>query len=338
MGPQETGMRKIVVIGVVTILLGLALSCNNNPKPKNGILIVNLYSQTIQDFASSSGLSFESWIEENGVELASLIRVHGLDSEYYISDKYGRITISNVPPGSYTIHPLFMSTDHDLEVQVVSGGTTTRTIIMPDIVIQGYLVNACFQNADFRRALSVGLDRQAILTVLGWEYQPVYTALPTMFNHDGLTLVTQIEEDVEAAVELFGAATNQEFSLKYNVNDSGTNASLASQIKATWVTYATVGNVALDEADDWASFVHDVYDNHNYQIARFGWSFDTNNPVAFLLRILGDSTHASATYSVLVTGLEAAQANLDIDTLLSLIDEANTLILEEGLFIPVYER
>jgi ABC-type transport system substrate-binding protein len=331
-------MRKIAVIGIITVLFGLALSCNNNPKPKNGTLIVNLYCQKIQNDAGSSGLAFESWIDANGVELASLIRVHGLDPEYYISDKYGRITIANVPPGSYTIHPLFMSTDHDLEVQVVSGGTTTRTIIMPDVVIQGYLVNAGFQNAGFRRALSVGIDRESILTTLVWGHQPVYAALPAMFYLDGFSPIASIVEDPDSAVSLFSDANELDFSLKYNQNEAGTNEPLAVQMKAQWETYDAVGTVTLDKAADWTSFVTDVYDNHLYEVARFGWGFDTNNPVPFLRRIIDGSTHTSETYAAMVAGFEAAQANLDMEAFLSLIDEANTLILEEGLFIPVYEQ
>ncbi len=317
------------------MLTGSMISCDFFSKPQNGNLVITLYCQSIQDSLTERTISLEQWVIDNQVELASLIYIEGLGPEYYIGDENGRIIISDVPPGTYTVHPVFMSTEHDITVQVVDEKTTARTIIIPDILIQGYLVHTGFMDANFRKALSVGIKREDILTTLEWDYQPVYTALPTMFYQDGMYTNTGVVENAEAATTLFGATTAQNFTLKHNTSEA--HASLASQIISQWGDYDAVGTITTS-VTDWEIFTNEVYELHDYEVARFGWVFDSNNPLVFLRQIFDRTEYTSDAYSALVAEVEEIQSDMDAEAFLSYIDEFHTMILDEGLFIPIYEN
>lgn len=71
----------------------------------------------------------------------SIIQIKGLTPGYYMKNDKGTITLHGIPDGTYTVHPLFVRTDYDIDVIVTADQTTTETFVIPDMALEFYMVN-----------------------------------------------------------------------------------------------------------------------------------------------------------------------------------------------------
>lgn len=322
-------MKKAAFILILPFLFLLS-ACED--EVKTGTVKIHLYSENLKNHLDDGTYpDFDTMVETLDIELYSLVQIKGLTPEYYMGDKYGRITISNVPEGTYTVHPLFMNAANDIQVTVSELGPAQETILMPKNGTYGILVHSNFKTKEIRRALSIGISRADLLG--DRAEPPAYRILPAVFYTDGLFTSAAISESVSEATTLLGGSS---FDFTYIYNTSTNHQAVADYLKAKWESYANIGTVTLQELD-WDTIQTTAYIDKNYEVVRFGWYSDSNNPYAFLEAIIDRTAYSSAELDQMTTELESALTAGDSEAFLDYLDRFHTLILDEGLFIPVYE-
>ncbi len=79
-------------------------------------------------------------------------------------------------------------------------------------------------------------------------------------------------------------------------------------------------------------------------MARMGFSLDLNIPIVFLKYLCESTGYTSTEYKTLIEALETTQENaldglsyISLDDFIGYVDDLHSLILQEGLVIPLYE-
>jgi hypothetical protein len=299
----------------------------------SGTLKIIVYGQNVQN-SIDGGQTLEQVVDGMGTPLESLVRIIGLTPEYYMADQYGRITINNVPTGTYTIHPVFMNSSFDRTVTVPKAVTVSETIVLPTIQVETRLLSASWQTADIRKGLAAALLRADLLAVANPEpiKQACYKALPSDFSGDGLTL-TALTENGSLANSLLPQSPIS-FTMKYNTNVYHT--AVGNALKTRWETFDGIQTIMLEE-HDWTTYLDTILNIGNFDVARFGWGFSSNNPLVYFDRIMVYSGYSSTQSAALYFQLATAKAAGDVGAIMSLISQFHNLIMDEGLVIPLWE-
>jgi hypothetical protein len=304
-------------------------------RPTTGRLEIIVYSQFVADkLADDPTATVQSVVDQNNLNQYSLVRIAGLGTEYHIGDRYGIISLSDVPLGTYTVHPLFMASSLDQSVTVTAGTKKTMTIVLPRVICHGYLVQSSFEDSAVRQAIAAGLERSEILTAANLEDATVLmTVLPTAFRADGRY---SPDELIEGAIpDTIAGDTPLTFSLSYD--DNAYHPAVAATIKAQLEAYHAVGEVELNPLT-WVALTALYSAGSNYDLARIGWSFTSNNPVPFLQRIFTATGYAGADYTMLSQQIDTALAAGDATGYLELVELLHTLLVDKGLFIPLFQQ
>jgi basic membrane protein A len=301
----------------------------------SGILELSVYGQQAQNIMDTEGKTLEVIVDNWGTPLESLIRIVGLTPEYYMADRYGRLTIHDIAPGTYTIHPVFMNSNLDRSVTIPKVGTVSETIILPLMQVETRVVHATLHTVDIRRGLAAAIKRQELLSVAIPEpqKQACFAALPSSFSGDGL-LLTALEEDADKAATLLPTQNPISFTLRYNTNASHTE--VGNALKTQWESFAGIDLVTLADYE-WQQYLDTILYTGNFEIARFGWGFSSNNPLEYFERIMNFCGYSSAPGDYLISQLEAAKSAGDVAAIIDLVSEFHELVLDEGLVIPLWE-
>lgn len=130
--------------------------------------------------------------------------------------------------------------------------------------------------------------------------------------------------------------------LTLTYNTSVKRQTQAEVIEAQWEAYNEVGEVTL-ESLEWSVF-EEARQTQNFYVIRFGWSLDANNPISFLKVIFDSTGYTSTEYENIVAALEQAQEDalagtdyLSLDEFLDYADRLHSIIINQGLAIPLYE-
>lgn len=195
------------------------------------------------------------------------------------------------------------------------------------------------RNNKVRRALSLSIDRKSIVdSTMKGLYDASDSFVPS--NLPGYSSTTELGYDIQKAKRLLKEAGYPngeglpEFTLLYNSDKN--HKLIAENIANMWKSNLGV-KVSLDNTE-WKTYLERV-DNGNYDIARAGWIGDYNDPMTFLnMWVTGngnnDTGWSNEKYDSLI---EEAKQTADPDKRLSTLQEAESLLMEKGPVIPIYD-
>ncbi|MGG7058604.1 peptide ABC transporter substrate-binding protein [Clostridium nigeriense] len=206
-------------------------------------------------------------------------------------------------------------------------------------------VKEVLSNAKVRRALSIAIDRKAIVeNVTKAEQVPAYSFVPQgIKNEDGEDFADREYYDanqanIEEAKQLLAEAgyPNGEGipTLEFMFNTEGDHKLIAQAIQQDW---AKIGvNVELTN-QEWKVFLNTRQEG-GYEIARHGWSGDYVDPMTFLdLWVTGggnnDAGYSNSEYDALV---KAAKVEADLDKRWEMMKQAEDILMEDMPIIPLY--
>ena len=205
------------------------------------------------------------------------------------------------------------------------------------------LSEAPFDNAAVRQALSMAVDREALVRVTGRGEQPAYGLVPDGVNsyeparHPWSALSR--EERLAKAQALYAQAGYSadeplEVTLLYDAADIHETIALA--VSEMWRTNLGI-EVRLDKRE-WKYFLATRANRADWQVMRFSWVGDFDHPAAFadLFRSTSPQNlpgYASERYDEL---LGEAEATVDPDAQMRLYAEAEAVFLADAPIAPLY--
>lgn len=204
-------------------------------------------------------------------------------------------------------------------------------------------------NRHFRRALSMAIDRQAIVenvlqggqTVAGFFTYPGLNAAPQVADYPGDFLSFDAEAavaEMDVALADMGVASVADLGqLTFNYNDTSSNAAIAQAVQQMWSD--TFGlQITLQAQDNTTYF--DSLSNDAPPIYRAGWCQDYSDANNFMYDVFfseasqNDTGFANADFDALVV---QARLEGDLQARRDLYAQAERILVEEETAIaPVY--
>ena len=223
-------------------------------------------------------------------------------------------------------------------------------MIFPQLGTYYYSFNttvAPLDNVDVRRALTLAIDRKAIVeTVTKGGQMPASTMIPgaildaegNVFNemtgNYGIDATANVEE-AQALLAKAGFANGEgfpDFELLYNTSEG--HQKIAEAIQEMWKTNLNIDITLTNQ--EWAVF-QDTRTQGNFQIAREGWIGDYTDPLTFLdmFRTGGTMNHTqwgSDKYDQLLDDSMMAEGQGRYEMLF----EADKVLMDAAVVMPVY--
>ena len=205
------------------------------------------------------------------------------------------------------------------------------------------LSEAPFDNRALRQALSMAIDREVLVSVLGRGEQPAYGLIP-----DGLADYTPAraawrslpaDERLERARELYAAAGySDELPLRVTLlhDAADIHETIALAVSEMWRKHLGV-DVRLDKRE-WKYFLSTRENRDEWQVMRFAWTGDFDHPATFadIFRSVSPQNlpgYASVRYDRL---LAEAEATVDVAAQMRLYAAAEAVLLEDSPIAPLY--
>lgn len=262
----------------------------------------------------------------------------------FVGDDEGYLRLSDVPAGSYTVHPLFAAESYDVTVQVQEGETTDEVVLTPDIGLYYFVFNTQsasvpeFGNAAVRKGFSVGTERQDLLTAISGDQTEAYTLLPPAFLNDGLSDsdLTSVSEDREKANDYLDTGDTGvfDFEFLYNTVDDDTHKKIAEKWKQQMESLTNVGEVTpVEEALDTYLSLREQFD---FQAARAGWLMDANNLSNYLKTLAEHSNYTNRGFTDLVTAADSALSNGSVDKYVTQVVAMHNHLIDNGVVLPIH--
>jgi len=205
------------------------------------------------------------------------------------------------------------------------------------------LSEAPFDNAPLRKALSMAIDREALVRVTGRGEQPAYGLVPDGVNgyeparFTWMTLPHQ--ERLAKARKLYeqagySAESPLQVTLLYDAGDFHETIALA--VSAMWRENLGA-EVKLDKRE-WQYFLATRENRDDWQVMRFAWSGDYDHPGTFtdILRSKNPQNlpgYSNAIYDQLLVEGEAA---VSAEEQMRLYAAAEAAMLEDDPIVPLY--
>jgi ABC-type oligopeptide transport system substrate-binding subunit len=205
------------------------------------------------------------------------------------------------------------------------------------------LSEAPFDDVLLRQALSMAIDREALVRVTGRGERPAYGLIPDGVNnyesarHGWMSLAR--EERLERARELYAragysAAEPLKVTLLYDAGDFHETIALA--VSEMWRSNLGV-DVRLDKRE-WKYLLSTRKNRDEWQVMRFAWTADFDHPASFadILRSTSPQNlpgYASERYDRL---LAEAETTVDPDAQMRLYAAAEAAMLEDAPIAPLY--
>jgi len=201
------------------------------------------------------------------------------------------------------------------------------------------------RNANIRKALQIGVDRQRVVDAVGPFHTPAYGFVPKGIRgaageyraeHPDEALIV---EDVAKAKELLRIGLEQEGLTELTVSLTHNNGEghriVAETVAAMWERNLGINVVVAEE--EWGVFLSNRV-SLKYEIARAGWAADYDDPMTFLEMYAtgngyNDAGWSDDTYDAL---LEEAYAEDDPKARTALMSRAEKLLLDEAVVAPLY--
>ncbi len=196
-----------------------------------------------------------------------------------------------------------------------------------------------FDNVKVRKALTMAIDRQTIVTAITRTGQvPAFSLVPP--GLEGYQIARCVEEDLEQAKQLLAEAGYPDgkgfpkFSILYNSHESaqGHCRGHSKSLEARFLGM----NVGLQN-QEWGVYLDKVR-KLDYDAARASWIGDYPAPNTFLDMFLAENENnqtgwKNEKYDQL---FEQANAEADLNKRMALLHEAEQLLMDELPIFPIY--
>lgn len=213
----------------------------------------------------------------------------------------------------------------------------------PQLGVYYYRVNVSkgdspLAKAQVRRALAMAIDRESLVnnTMSG-----LFKAAPAFVPDSmaGYKSTAKVSYDVAGAKALLTEAGYPDgkgleaLELLYNTDQN--HKLVAESVQQMWKKNLGVDVKLVNK--EWKTYLQDI-DTLSYQVARAGWIGDYNDPMTFLDMWVADNGNndtgwANAEYDKLIA---SARSEADMAKRQALLQQAETLLLEQGPVIPIY--
>ncbi|MCQ2529643.1 MAG: peptide ABC transporter substrate-binding protein [Lachnospiraceae bacterium] len=203
---------------------------------------------------------------------------------------------------------------------------------------------APFDNAKFRKALSLAIDREYVAnTLMQGTYLPAYNFMGPGWVIDGVEFYEKpyISDDYEANLEEAkklmeeagypgGAGLPQ---ITYSTNDAGYHKVVAEYLQQAW---AELGVDLKVDVVEWGSFTP-MRRNGDYEISRNGWVGDYDDPSNMLDLLYStngnnDGKFNNAAYD---EQMNISRSTVDPEVRRPALHAAEDILMEEAACIPV---
>jgi ABC-type oligopeptide transport system substrate-binding subunit len=259
----------------------------------------------------------------------------------FLTGHNGTLSISEVPPGAYTIAPIHCPISYLKSVTVKAGRTAKATVTSPAWTVYLYWINCGVPNpplstSTVRRALGVSIDRSVILTNLGWTTStPAINFIPESVGtwSSGAAAIGYSASDAET---LLGAGPT------FNLAVTMTNITNATDYFAAVKPYleaptriVTVSSSTVATFDELTLALASA----NYQLLRMGWVFDSNNLLPFYRHWFQTGNvlqFSSTTVDALLSAAQTALENGESTTYQDAVVDINAELVNEMPAIPLY--
>ena len=199
-----------------------------------------------------------------------------------------------------------------------------------------------FTNANIRKAFTLAINRQSIVTNVTQGGQPPATGLipPTMwkdprpyFQDNDLAEAKRL---LTLGLKELGITAEELPTITLSYNTLSSHHKIAQAIQEQW--HQALGIRVKLENKEWKVFLDELR-HHKFQIARMGGLANINDPITFLdfYRYLSSSNnHSQWTNPKFSELLEQADQTADADKRMVLLKEAEKVLMNDMPIAPIY--
>jgi oligopeptide transport system substrate-binding protein len=224
---------------------------------------------------------------------------------------------------------------------------STELVLTPFLATAYYGLNLAegptAHNRQLRQALNMAIDRRRLVDTLGFGQLPAYGFLPTgIWNYSPQSFPWKDLPDdarIAEARRLFKAAgfgPDHPLALRVLYNSNPTIKQTAVLIAAMWKEVLGIDSVLNDE--EFRVFLQSRRDRSRWDVVRLNWNADFNDASNFLEIFRQSSTNNDEAYANpgVNSLLEEAEKNADAGSRRTLLQNAETAVLDDYPIIPLY--
>jgi len=197
------------------------------------------------------------------------------------------------------------------------------------------LEDETMQNKALRQAISLAIDRQAIVDQLYEGGREVATSIfPALIDDDASDAWEYAKYDVEAAKKLIEDNNLAGTSITLSYNSGGGHEDLMSMVQSN---LEAIGLTCTQNSQEWAAYLSSLGDG-SFQIGRLGWVADYPTMDNFLypnFYSTADNNYSKYNNSEVDSQLEAARQIVDEDERKAACRAVNQLVAEDMPVIPI---
>lgn len=199
-----------------------------------------------------------------------------------------------------------------------------------------------FNNTHIRKALSLAINRQAIVDNITQSGQlPAMSLIPPIMWDQSTPYfkdsdIAEARRQLKLGLEELGIPHNQLPKLILSYNTLSSHHKIAQAIQQQWENALNV-KVSL-ENKEWKVFLNEVR-NNQFAVARMGGVASIHDPITFLDLYRYESrngNHSKWTNPTYTALLEKAEREKNPETRLQFLKEAESLLIEEMPIAPIY--
>ena len=238
---------------------------------------------------------------------------------------------------------------HNIPDQVVQSELATNPAevrIAPSLAFYYYafdITNPPFDNASLRQALSMAVDRDAIVDMLGRGDTPAYSVVPpgvagysgTSYDWSSLSAVERLEMAQRLFADAGYSSSNPlEITLLYDAG--GIHEKVAIAVSSMWKQHLGIETVL--EKREWQYFLDSRDQRSDWDVMRFAWFGDYNAASTFLEIFESDSPQNLAGYSSQSydSELRAAKSSRNPKAANEHMRLAEERLIDDFPIIPIY--
>jgi len=231
-------------------------------------------------------------------------------------------------------------------IQIAKSSFASEVRIAPSLALYYLafdLTEPPLDNPLLRKALSMAIDREKLVDILGRGEQPAYAVVPNgVANYEGIEYSWQNsgkEERLAQAREHYlqaGFSLENPLALKFVYDVGGIHEKVAIAVSSMWQD--ALGVVVELDKREWKFFLDTRDDRDEWQVMRFSWFGDYNDASTFL-DIFGSHSaqnlprYESADYDQLIQSASLA-TNQESRTIL--LAKAEDLLINDYPIAPLY--
>ncbi|MCG1010359.1 peptide ABC transporter substrate-binding protein [Salinicoccus sp. ID82-1] len=199
------------------------------------------------------------------------------------------------------------------------------------------------QNVNIRKALTLAIDREGLIeNVTKGEQVPATGLVPLTMegfeepgNYFESNNIEEAQAALDAGLEELGMSDPSELTVALSYNTDEAHAAIAQFIQQGWAENLGI-NVTLDNAE-WQVYL-ETLDSGEFQVGRYGWLGDFNDPINFLeiFKTDGGNNDTGWTNEEYTQLLNDAAQETDEAARTEMMQEAEEILMSEYPFAPIY--